>query len=523
MNESDAPRIAETLAIYTAAFVTGAIVMGFEMLGSRYLNPYFGSGIHTWAALISTVLAALSAGYFAGGWLADRHPSLSVLGATVAAGSAWLALLPLAADPVLEAIMNGIEDVRWGSLAASLAIMFPPVACLGMFSPFAVRLLMRSAQRSGAVSGGVYGVSTLGSIAGTLGTTFALMPLAGSRAVTVAFGVTGILCGVLVALTGRLGRHAAVLLPALLFAAAPPAHAGDFPVAGVSDTAALKILAQRPDGALARMETEYNDIFIVKRDTFVTMSFQRQRQGYTESAIDLADATAMPVSYTSAMTVGLAFPEITRRVLMIGLGGGSVSTYLAGHMPGPIVETVELDPGVIRAAKQWFGVRETPRTPLIEADGRVFLTRNNTQYDLILLDAFRGGYVPFHLLTAEFYALTARHLAPGGAAVFNLHSGTKLYDSTLVTLKTAFASVDLFDGGGGNVIAVAMASPRPVDTVLAERAAALQEKFNFRYKLPALLATRQPWPDRLDAPRLTDDFSPVNLYESIRDKNRRQW
>jgi hypothetical protein len=60
--------------------VTGAIVMSFEMLGSRYLNPYFGSGIYTWAALISTVPAALTVGYFLGGWLADRMPSPTVLG-----------------------------------------------------------------------------------------------------------------------------------------------------------------------------------------------------------------------------------------------------------------------------------------------------------------------------------------------------------------------------------------------------------------------------------------------------------
>ena len=62
-------------AIYAVAFVTGAIVMSFEMLGSRYLNPYFGSGIYTWASLISTVLAALTVGYFLGGSLADRRPA----------------------------------------------------------------------------------------------------------------------------------------------------------------------------------------------------------------------------------------------------------------------------------------------------------------------------------------------------------------------------------------------------------------------------------------------------------------
>src|SRR5258707_3686469 len=72
-----------TFAIYLVAFVTGAIVMSFEMLGSRYLNPYFGSGIYTWAALISTVLAALTAGYFLGGWLAARKPSSPVLRITM--------------------------------------------------------------------------------------------------------------------------------------------------------------------------------------------------------------------------------------------------------------------------------------------------------------------------------------------------------------------------------------------------------------------------------------------------------
>src|SRR5207237_4369902 len=93
---------AAAAAIYSVAFVTGAIVMSFEMLGSRYLNPYFGSGIYTWAALISTVLIALTAGYFVGGSLADRTVSAAVLGATVLTGSAYLLFLPIFAQCLLE-------------------------------------------------------------------------------------------------------------------------------------------------------------------------------------------------------------------------------------------------------------------------------------------------------------------------------------------------------------------------------------------------------------------------------------
>src|SRR5215813_8005728 len=82
------------VVIYTGAFATGAIVMSFEMLGSRYLNPYFGSGIYTWASLISTVLAALALGYFAGGWLADRTASAVVSATTVLVASLYFLALP---------------------------------------------------------------------------------------------------------------------------------------------------------------------------------------------------------------------------------------------------------------------------------------------------------------------------------------------------------------------------------------------------------------------------------------------
>src|SRR6266566_9392543 len=91
--------------VYGGAFITGAIVMSFEMLGSRYLNPYFGSGIYTWAALISTVLAALPAGYFLGGWLADRTASANVLGTSIVIASVYLLVLPRFSDPLLDFLL----------------------------------------------------------------------------------------------------------------------------------------------------------------------------------------------------------------------------------------------------------------------------------------------------------------------------------------------------------------------------------------------------------------------------------
>jgi MFS family permease len=176
------------------------------MLGSRYLNPYFGSGIYTWAALISTVLLALTLGYFIGGWLADRTASVAVLGLTVIVGSVCLLALPQFAQGVLEFVFDAIDDVRAGSLVSALAIMVFPVTFLGMYSPFAIRLLLRSAQNSGRVSGAVYGISTVGSIAGTLGTTFVLIPTIGARAITLTLGGLGVFCGLALLAVERFRR-----------------------------------------------------------------------------------------------------------------------------------------------------------------------------------------------------------------------------------------------------------------------------------------------------------------------------
>src|SRR3954462_14046550 len=227
----DAPyRKGFAVSIYLVAFVTGAIVMSFEMLGSRYLAPAFGAGIYTWASLISTVLAALCAGYFLGGYAADRYPSPTVLGATVAIGSIYMLLLPVFSEHVVQFFAWQVDDIRLGSLAAATAIMLFPVTFLGMYSPFAIRLLIQSKHNAGAVSGNVYGISTAGSILGTLGTTFFLIPLIGARAITVSLGVLGLsACALLVATASasrrkvELGVVAAVL--ASQIAALPPARA----------------------------------------------------------------------------------------------------------------------------------------------------------------------------------------------------------------------------------------------------------------------------------------------------------
>ena len=280
------------------------------------------------------------------------------------------------------------------------------------------------------------------------------------------------------------------------------------------------------DGSVAHIETEYNDLFILKHGALLALSTRYKGEEYVDSAIDLLDPDVLPATYTQILTVGLVYPQEIKRVLMIGMSAGSVSTYIARFMPDVQIDSVELDPGVIAASKKYFGLQESERVRVIQGDGRVFLTRQKDLYDLIILDAYRELGVPFHLLTKEFYDLVRQHLAPGGAVASNITGGTKLYTSTLVTFRAAFPSVDVYPdfevANEAQAIIVAMPTPAPSKDALMERAATLQSQFKFRYPLPVILGKRVENHPAKGGELLTDDFAPVNLYETIRIAPRRR-
>ena len=160
----------------------------------------------------------------------------------------------------------------------------------------------------------------------------------------------------------------------------------------------------------------------------------------------------------------------------------------------------------------------------LAGDGRVFLNRSGERYDLILLDAYRGGYVPLHLLTREFYALVKERLTPGGAAAFNVHDGTKLYASTVKTLSEVFPALDLYPTGMGEVIAVATATPAPDKESLERKGAALQERHGFRFPLPQILQRRmdKPLSQAASGDVITDDFAPADVYDVTGERVRRK-
>jgi MFS family permease len=176
-------------------FLLGVAMMGFQMASSRFLTPYFGSGIQVWASLISTTMLALMAGYYIGGSLADRRPRSDLLGWALVVAGALLAATPFLKDPVLAWTSTAFEDIVAGALVSSIILMVAPLTLMSFFSPYAVRLLLADAQHGGRVAGLVYSITTVGNIVGTLGTSFALMPLMGSKMITWVFAGVVAACG----------------------------------------------------------------------------------------------------------------------------------------------------------------------------------------------------------------------------------------------------------------------------------------------------------------------------------------
>lgn len=269
---------------------------------------------------------------------------------------------------------------------------------------------------------------------------------------------------------------------------------------------------------LESRESVYNNIYVRAAGDMVIMQFGKNRRFWTESVYDRTNDQALPVDYTRFMTLALAYPKELTSILEIGLGGGRTAAYMNLHMPEMPILSVELDPDVVELAEKYFAVKQTETFKIETRDGRIHLVRDPGMHDVIMVDAYRGPFVPFHLLTREFFLTAKRRLRPGGVLAQNIEPTTMLFDAALATLHSTFDNVELYPAGG-NVVAMAYDGP-PIDgAALAERAAALQAKYDFYYPLPGLLEPRRIVTKSPDQKPLIDDFAPVEMLKSIERHN----
>jgi len=274
------------------------------------------------------------------------------------------------------------------------------------------------------------------------------------------------------------------------------------------------------------VETPYNHIAIERIGSIVEMrSFWRSKV-YRESAVDLNDKSRLIVPYTAFIGASAIFHHSPKSVLMIGLGGGGFNQFFEKAFPSATLESVELDPQVLALAQKYLGFRPTERDKVVVLDGRMFLRHSKATYDWIILDAFRGGFVPPHLKTVEFYKLAQAHLTPDGLFVANVRTDTALFESDVRTMRAVFPQLGLFDvRQTENAVLVAANFASPTFENMLKGAGHLSFNDTFRRSVDPVAAgnlfrVAASVPDK-KAPLLTDDFAPTEFLDAKKNNRSR--
>jgi predicted membrane-bound spermidine synthase len=177
--------------LFLLVFVSGMTVLACELAASRLLAPYFGTSLFIWANLIGLILLYLTAGYWLGGRLADRHPTREALYHITALAAVFAGIIPVLARPILYLSSIGFATyslgIFWGSLVGVIALFAVPITLLGCVSPWAIRLTVRDVQGTGRAAGSLYALSTLGSIVGAYLPVLLLIPTIGTNRTFVVF------------------------------------------------------------------------------------------------------------------------------------------------------------------------------------------------------------------------------------------------------------------------------------------------------------------------------------------------
>ncbi len=487
-------------------FISGAVLMALEIVGSRVLAPYFGSSIFVWGSLISVVMTALSIGYYWGGWLSAREPSYAKLLLLLVIPGVVIFFLPFVYPAINEWIAIMDLGVRLSPLVACSALFLLPGIFIGTISPYVIRLAATQLNTVGSTAGTLYAVSTCGSIAGTLLTAFYLIPVLGVSNIIHALGITLVCLSLVVVPLIRLKRVSVTRAVAAVSVLFGWINLGWTPIAWA------KTLMQK--------DTFYHRIRIEEDDEARYMYFDRTLQ----SAMTLKDPTALRLIYSRYTSLGFTFRADAKKMLLIGLGGGSIPKKLNKEFPNMEIDAVEIDPEVIKLAKDHFNIKEGKQLRLHAQDGRLFLTRTQTQYDIIMLDAYFTDAMPFHLATKQFFELAQKKLTPNGIVVANLISAVtgpsgKIARAFVRTQRQVYPQTYIFAARRPdnvsletiqNVIVIATRDKQRIDIKeIVKRASALDKGlFPDPVQDIAVAYFDRQLPE--DVPILTDDYAPTD-------------
>lgn len=449
-----APARTDARAVAIVVFTVGAAGLGTEIAAARLLAPWFGASTIIWANTIATVLVALSGGYWLGGRLADRGATLRGLTRLTLAAAALLAVVPFVSGPFLRESVDAFDSLSVGAFAGSLvavcALIAAPVLLLGTISPYAVRLCVTTVEEAGRVSGRLYAISTLGSLAGVFLAALVLVPFAGTRRTFLVFATAL----ALVSLIGLSWRYAVAPLACAALIALP---VGTVKASG--------------DGTVIwEGETEYQYARVLQRPD-------------GERSLELNEGQAVHSVYTPGeWLTGNYWDEFLvlpfargdrppRSIAILGNAAGTTARAYGHFFPGARVDGVELDGTLSDVGRRYFDLTG-PDLHLHTADARPFLRAGDRRWDAVMVDAYRQPYIPFYLTTEEFFRLVRERLEPGGVVMVNVghpEDSDRLEKVLSATMGAVFAHVLRDPSEAVNTVLLACDAPISADRLAAAR------------------------------------------------------
>lgn len=416
-------------------FLTGACVLIIEIIATRILSPYFGNTIFTFSSVIGTVLAALSAGYYFGGKLADKYPSYKFFYSLILCSG--LSILLLYALMVLLLPKFGYRlSIIKGPIVAAGILFFLPALLLGALSPFAVKLQgLRFAEEGiGGITGEIFFWSTLGSIAGCMLAGFVLIPR---------FGIDTLVLSIALILTA-LG-----LVPLIKIGVSGKTLGSVMFLLLTSMYLLVNALPSKDDTVIYCRDGVYEKITI--NDSWYegrrTRFFQQDR---SNSGAMFLDSDDLALDYTKYYVLYKVFRPDLRRVLVIGGGAYSIPKALLRDVPEAVVDVAEIEPSLPELARTYFKVEKTARLNTIIKDGRRLLHDTDVKYDLIFSDVYYSLYsIPAHFTTKEFFELAKDRLSRDGIFMANVIGDLSRQEasflmSEMATFKSVFPNSYFF-------------------------------------------------------------------------------
>ena len=475
--------------LYVLVFMTGFCILGVELTAARLMAPFFGTSTLVWANIIGLTLLFLSLGYWLGGRLADRHPRPLGLGLVVLFSALAVAVLPFATRPLLGAATDAFADLSAGVLIGSfLAVMLAlaiPITALGTVAPWAMRLAVHSVDQAGSVAGRLYALSTVGSLLGTFASVLLLVPWIGTRRTLLVFALLLALSAL--PLLPRKALVAPLAIALLLLV----------PESGVK--------AAPGDSVLWEGESPYQFVQVVREEDGDTIL--RLNEGWATHSIKVGPSGLVGGYWDRPLCLPVAIdrPE-DGRIAVLGNAAGTTAVQYARFWPTWAVDGVEIDGLVSEAGYRFFGMGEANLT-VHTADARPWLAASDDAFDAIAIDAYRQPYIPFHLVTREFFETVRERLAPGGAVMINVGAPPD-QDQALIriaqTMAHVFPEVEMARVNDFNTVVTGYrdaGTAAPAAERMAAQTGPLAEDCN------ALAADREPVA-RAGEP-LTDDHAPV--------------